>query len=273
MIDVRDIGISLDIASSRLGELEQHLAYYQGLGYRLVELDPTPYALIIDGELCRPQLENLLAVLGNFDLRYSFADGPWITWLTGTKLTSAEFKELDPRDGIYRFEVRARDSAGRQEAFAGRSEAGTIVDRREPHVVPQGHLPMDRFRCVRSKAAIADYSARPGPKEIPFQRQIGQRRRPGGELPVTPLHGHDVVREVLGGGAGHHGIVNDHQPVRAHGFQESRTEESRQDHQIIGYHRTFQEHNGHRRGADQGPQRRPLQGELLFPHPIPVEGG
>ena len=71
MIDVHDIGISLDIASSRLGELEQHLAYYQGLGYRLVELDPTPYALIVDGELRRLQLENLLTVLGNFDLRYS----------------------------------------------------------------------------------------------------------------------------------------------------------------------------------------------------------
>ena len=71
MIDVHDIGMSLDIASSRLGELEQHLAYYHGLGYRLVELDPTPYALIVDGELRRPQLENLLAVLGNFDLRYS----------------------------------------------------------------------------------------------------------------------------------------------------------------------------------------------------------
>jgi len=71
VIDVHDIGMSLDIASSRLGELEQHLAYYHGLGYRLVELDPTPYALIVDGELRRPQLENLLAVLGNFDLRYS----------------------------------------------------------------------------------------------------------------------------------------------------------------------------------------------------------
>jgi len=86
--------------------------------------------------------------IDSFDVRYSFADGPWIAWLTRTKLTSAEFTELDARDGIYRFEVRARDSAGRVEPFTGRSEAAVIVDRHEPHVVPQGYLPM-AFRAGR----------------------------------------------------------------------------------------------------------------------------
>jgi len=80
--------------------------------------------------------------IDSFDVRYSFAGGPWIAWLTATKLTSAEFTNLDPKDGIYRFEVRARDSAGREEPFTGKSEAGIIVDRHEPHVVPQGYLPM-----------------------------------------------------------------------------------------------------------------------------------
>ncbi len=80
--------------------------------------------------------------IDSFDLRYSFADGPWIAWLTGTKLTSAEFTDLDPQDGIYRFEVRATDSAGGVEPFASRSEAAIIVDRHPPHIVPRGYLPM-----------------------------------------------------------------------------------------------------------------------------------
>ena len=71
MVDVRDVGIALDGAGSRLGELERHLAYYRELGYRLVELDPTPYALIIDGELRQPQLRRFTEVLRKFDLRYS----------------------------------------------------------------------------------------------------------------------------------------------------------------------------------------------------------
>jgi sugar phosphate isomerase/epimerase len=71
LIDVRDIGIGLDGAGSRLRALERHLAYYDGLGYRLVEIDPGPYALIVDGELRRPQLESFSAVLDNFCLRYS----------------------------------------------------------------------------------------------------------------------------------------------------------------------------------------------------------
>jgi hypothetical protein len=80
--------------------------------------------------------------IDSFDVRYSFAGGPWIAWLTGTKSTSAEFTDLDPQDGIYRFEVRAKDTAGRVEPFNGTSEASIIVDRYKPHVVPQGHLPM-----------------------------------------------------------------------------------------------------------------------------------
>ena len=71
MVQIRDIGIALDGAGSQLQELERHLAYYHECGYRLVELDPTPYALIVDGELRRPQVENFCGVLRNFDLRYS----------------------------------------------------------------------------------------------------------------------------------------------------------------------------------------------------------
>jgi hypothetical protein len=83
-----------------------------------------------------------------FDIRYSFADGPWIAWLTATKLTSAQFTNLDPKDGIYRFEVRARDSAGGLEPFSGSSEAAIIVDRQKPYVEPRGYLPL-MFRNER----------------------------------------------------------------------------------------------------------------------------
>lgn len=69
---IRDIGISLELkGSNRLHELEQELAHLQELNFRLVEIDATPFALIVNGELRRPQLENFLAVLRNFDLRYS----------------------------------------------------------------------------------------------------------------------------------------------------------------------------------------------------------
>ena len=80
--------------------------------------------------------------ISSFDVRYSFADGPWIAWLTGSRLTSAEFKDLNSTDGIYRFEVRARDSSGGEEPFESRSEAAIIVDRQAPRVVPQIYLPV-----------------------------------------------------------------------------------------------------------------------------------
>ena len=77
MINVRGIGIALDIGIaqhihfSRFRQLERSLAYSHELGFRLVEIDPSPFSLIVNGELRRPQLENFVAVLENFDLRYS----------------------------------------------------------------------------------------------------------------------------------------------------------------------------------------------------------
>ncbi|HQE93401.1 MAG TPA: sugar phosphate isomerase/epimerase [Anaerolineae bacterium] len=54
-----------------LKQLEQALMYCQVLGFDEVEIDPTAFSLIINGELRRPQLADFLAVLHNFDLRYS----------------------------------------------------------------------------------------------------------------------------------------------------------------------------------------------------------
>ena len=73
MIHVHDIGVARNSPghSGQLRQLEQDLAYYQELGFPLVEIDPSPFCLILNGELRQPQLQDLLAVLGNFDLRYS----------------------------------------------------------------------------------------------------------------------------------------------------------------------------------------------------------
>jgi sugar phosphate isomerase/epimerase len=73
MIHVNDIGIATDgpANSGLLRQLETELAYYDELGYRLVEINPLAFGLIVHGELRRAQLANYLAVLNNFDFRYS----------------------------------------------------------------------------------------------------------------------------------------------------------------------------------------------------------
>ncbi len=70
---VRDIGISYKSLGpvGRLSQLARDLEHFHGLGFRLVEIDTTPFHLIVDGELRRPQLENFLAVLLDCDLRYT----------------------------------------------------------------------------------------------------------------------------------------------------------------------------------------------------------
>ncbi len=73
MIEIRDVGIGLEYldAPGQLQQLEQRLEHYQAEGFRLVEIDPAPYHLIIHGELHRPSLADWSGVLRQFDLRYS----------------------------------------------------------------------------------------------------------------------------------------------------------------------------------------------------------
>ncbi len=70
---VHNIGIDLTRQGgfTRLDQLEAELAHFQELGFRLLEINPSPFNLIINGEIRRPQLANVLAVLNNFDFRYS----------------------------------------------------------------------------------------------------------------------------------------------------------------------------------------------------------
>jgi sugar phosphate isomerase/epimerase len=73
VIHVNDIGLGLEYldAPGQLHQLEERLAHYRATGFRLVEIDPGPYHLVIHGELHRPSLANWSAVLRQFDLRYS----------------------------------------------------------------------------------------------------------------------------------------------------------------------------------------------------------
>jgi sugar phosphate isomerase/epimerase len=70
---VRGIGIGVGgfEGVDPLRQLEQALTYGQALGFDMVEIDPTAFSLIINGELRSPQLADFLAVVRNFDLRYS----------------------------------------------------------------------------------------------------------------------------------------------------------------------------------------------------------
>ena len=72
-MQVNEIGIATDGPANAglLHQLETELAYYAECGFHLVELDPLPFSIIVHGELRRPQLENYVAVLKNFDFRYS----------------------------------------------------------------------------------------------------------------------------------------------------------------------------------------------------------
>lgn len=70
---IHDIGIALNSPghSGQLRQLERDLAYVQELGFPLVEIDPSPYGLVVNGELRQAQMADFLAVLRGFDLRYS----------------------------------------------------------------------------------------------------------------------------------------------------------------------------------------------------------
>src|SRR3990172_7923143 len=70
---IRDIGIGAEPPgfNSRLSTLEKMLDDYAGFGFRLVELDPAWFGVIIAGELRTPQVERIVSVVRNFDLRYS----------------------------------------------------------------------------------------------------------------------------------------------------------------------------------------------------------
>ncbi len=72
-MSVYDIGINLDriAARAKFRQLERQLDDVRSNGFRLVEIDLTPFHLIVNGEIHRPSLEMFLDVVRNFDLRYT----------------------------------------------------------------------------------------------------------------------------------------------------------------------------------------------------------
>ncbi|MFQ5406896.1 MAG: sugar phosphate isomerase/epimerase family protein [Anaerolineales bacterium] len=70
---VNNIGIDLNRHGgfSQLRQLEQALEDYCALGFRMLEINPSEFGLIVNGNWRGPQLEDFQAVLRNFDLRYS----------------------------------------------------------------------------------------------------------------------------------------------------------------------------------------------------------
>jgi sugar phosphate isomerase/epimerase len=73
VICINHIGLAVTSPGglNRFTQLERALDFARELDYTMVELNPAPYALIINGELNRRSLADFVAVLRNFNLRYS----------------------------------------------------------------------------------------------------------------------------------------------------------------------------------------------------------
>ena len=80
-----------------------------------------------------------------YDVQYKTPNTDWTAWpaATGTLNTSATFElDVNDPDGIYSFEVRARNNLGQQEPFTGTAEGSIIVDRHAPFLEPMAYMPI-----------------------------------------------------------------------------------------------------------------------------------
>ncbi|MBN1934033.1 MAG: sugar phosphate isomerase/epimerase [Anaerolineae bacterium] len=70
---VKNIGINLDHIGPwrKLDQLECQLDHFRMIGFKLIEIDITPFHLIINGQIHQPSLNAFLAVIRNFDLSYT----------------------------------------------------------------------------------------------------------------------------------------------------------------------------------------------------------
>ncbi|MEZ4837198.1 MAG: TIM barrel protein, partial [Caldilineaceae bacterium] len=67
------IGFSFSVSAGfgALRKFEEGLDHLSRIGYTMIEVNPQPFAIIMDGEIRPQQLANFVSVLRNFDLRYS----------------------------------------------------------------------------------------------------------------------------------------------------------------------------------------------------------
>jgi hypothetical protein len=80
------------------------------------------------------------ATITGYDVQYRFNGGPWQSWLNNVPETFATFTATQG-DGLYEFQVRARDSIGRVGDFRGGPGSGVIVDNTPPFIEPLVYLP------------------------------------------------------------------------------------------------------------------------------------
>lgn len=73
MIQLNNIGIAFSISAGarRWQRLEEGLSWIVDQGYQLVEMNPHSLAMIVNGAVRQDVLANFVAVLRNFDLRYT----------------------------------------------------------------------------------------------------------------------------------------------------------------------------------------------------------
>ena len=76
-----------------------------------------------------------------YDVQFSFNGGPWQAWLNNVGGTSAQFTAAQG-DGVYAFQVRARDNAGRTGTFHGGPASNIAVDVVAPHITVQVYQPV-----------------------------------------------------------------------------------------------------------------------------------
>jgi hypothetical protein len=76
-----------------------------------------------------------------YDVQFRFNGGPWQNWLTNVNVTSQQFSAVSG-DGVYEFQVRARDSIGRVSAFNGGPASSIAVDVVAPKITVRNYNPV-----------------------------------------------------------------------------------------------------------------------------------
>ncbi len=76
----------------------------------------------------------------SYDIQFRYNNGPWQTWLANVGGTSQTFTAAQG-DGVYEFEVRARDNAGRVGVFYGGPGNSIAVNVQGPPIIVGGLLP------------------------------------------------------------------------------------------------------------------------------------
>lgn len=75
-----------------------------------------------------------------YDVQFRFNGGAWQNWLSNVAVTSQQFSALQG-DGVYEFQVRARDNVGRVSPFTGGPASGIAVDTVAPNITIQAYTP------------------------------------------------------------------------------------------------------------------------------------